>query len=270
MTTVDETLHGKTVIVTGAGRVRGIGHGVCLALARAGANVVVTDMVRTDEVQQELDDCVAACAAVGTARGASLDVTDAPAVHDLVETTVAQYGRLDGLVNNAGTPAGVGSVLDCAASAWSLSWEVNVMGMVHCIQAAGPHLVASKGAIVNTASLAGLGAVPGMAAYITTKFAVVGLTKAAAADLGPHGVRVNAVCPGMVETEMGDLEVRHEAERQGLDPDSVRRQIAADVPLGRWGTPGDVAEAVAWLLGPSSSYLSGVALPIAGGLAPGL
>lgn len=263
-------LDGKVALVTGAGRRRGIGHGVCLQLARSGAFVMVTDVVRNDSDRRSLDEAVAACCEVGTAEALSLDVTDPTDVAAAIAATISRFGRIDGLVNNAGTPAGAGSVTECELPRWHQSWNVNVMGMVHCIQAAAPALISSKGAIVNTASLAGIGAVPGMAAYITTKFAVVGLTRAAAADLGPLGVRVNAVCPGMIETDMGDLEVFHEAERQALTPDVVRQQLIGDVPLGRWGQPGDVAHAVSWLLSPASSYLTGVCLPVAGGLAAGL
>jgi len=268
-------LSGRTYLVTGAGRRRGIGHAICRRLVEAGASVAVTDLVRDDEHRASLDACVAACREVaGVAQrveGFELDVADAEAFESVADGVAAAFGRIDGLVNNAGTPVGVGSVLEGTLASWNASWSVNLMGMVHGVRAVVPHLPKDgAAAIVNTASIAGLGAVPGLAAYITTKFAVVGFTKAAAADLAPLGVRVNAVCPGMIETDMGDIEIAHEAERRGISLAQSRTDLVADVPVERWGQPSEIADVVAWLLSPAASYVTGVAMPVTGGLAPGL
>lgn len=263
-------LEGRAVLVTGAARPRGIGRGIVARLLAAGARVALTDL--DDDTTGS--DLYGAVASLGVDDdhliAVPLDVTDRTRVDDVVGQVVDHFGELYGLVNNAGTPAGAGSVLDTEAHRWDLSWDVNVMGMVHCLQSAAPHLASARGAVVNTASIAGLGAVPGLAAYTTTKHAVVGFTKAAAADLAPLGIRVNAVCPGLIDTQMGDAEVQHLAALWEVGVDQARERLVGDVPLGRWGTSADVAEVVAFLLDPVSNYLTGVAMPVAGGLGPGL
>jgi len=153
---------------------------------------------------------------------------------------------------------------------WDVSYQVNLKGLVDFCQGVIPLMVEQGGgAIINNASLAGLGVVAGMAAYNATKFAVVGTTKTLAAEFGRQGVRVNALCPGMIWTQMSETEVDHFIA-PGESRDDAKRRLVADVPLGRWGQADEVANAVVFLAGDRASYISGVALPIAGGLAPGL
>jgi len=276
------TLEGKVAVVTGAGRARGIGRAAALALAERGAHVVVTDIARprTDlEVEGLLgvgDDFSALEALaeqIETLGVRSLpiavDVTDRAQIDACVARTCHELGGVDVLFNNAGAALGVGPFLDMSAQQWDLSYAVNVRGTAWCCQAAIPSMIArGGGAIVNNASMAGLGAVKQMAAYTATKFAVVGITKAVAAEFGRHGIRCNAVCPGLVDTLLGESEVKLFAG--GGSEDAARERLARGVSLGRWAKPEEVADAVAYLAGPESSYLSGVALPVAGGMPPGL
>jgi len=268
----DLPLHGKVAIVTGARRARGIGRATAVRLAADGATVVATDLVTDDDAARELETTAARCRDLGVpARAWAMDVTDPSQVEQRVAEAIAEFGRIDVLFNNAGTPVGVGPFLEIDEAAWELSWRVNVMGMVHTISAVVPHMrAAGGGSIVNNASLAGLGATKDFAAYTTTKFAVVGLTKSAAVDFGNDGIRVNAVCPGIVRTDMGEEEIDFLADQLGVTPEEADRILAQDTALGRWAEPGEVADVVAWLAGPGSGYVTGVALPVAGGMSAGL
>ncbi len=272
------SLSGKVAIVTGAGRDRGIGRAASVRMAEAGATVVVTDVTHPEADGRglgrpaDLEKTAELCRSRGVpAMALALDVTDATAVQGCVDAVVATYGRVDVVFNNAGTAVGVGPLLDISEAHWNLSWQVNVMGMVHMIRSVVPFMRESGGgSIINNASIAALGAVAEFAAYTTTKFAVIGLTKSAAVDLGTDGIRVNAVCPGLISTQMADKEIELYADAWNVSLDESRTKLSEMVPLGAWGAPEDVADAVAWLAGASSRYVSGVAIPVAGGLAPGL
>jgi len=277
-----KSLEGKVAIVTGAGRPRGIGRAAALALARRGAHVVVTDVARTRN-----DLAIEGMHGVGDDFGAlenlaveieglgvralpmAVDVTDRGQIDACVSRTREELGGVDVLFNNAGAAIGVGPFLEMTSQQWDLSYEVNVRGTAWFCQAVIPAMIErGGGAIVNNASLAGLGAVPQMAGYTATKFAVVGITKAVAAEFGRQGIRCNAVCPGLVDTLMGESEVKLFAD--GGNEDAARERLTRGVSLGRWAEPEEVAEAVAWLAGPEASYLTGVALPVAGGMPAGL
>lgn len=278
-------LESKVAVVTGAGRPRGIGRATAVRLAGQGAHVVVTELVRDGIGAEGKDDGAVAggdsdelertaslCRDQGVeALALGLDVTRPDAVSSCVEHTVERFGRIDILFNNAGTPVGVGPFLSLDDGRWELSWQVNVMGMVRMCRAVIPHMKqGGGGAIVNNASLAGLGAIDQFAAYTTTKFGVVGLTKCIAVEFGPNGVRCNAVCPGLIETLMGIYEQELFGERWGVTAADARRRMEEEVPLSRWGTPDDVADVVAYLAGPQAAYVNGVTVPVAGGLSPGL
>lgn len=261
-------LAGKVSLVTGAGKADGMGFAACRKLVLAGSRVVLTDLATTREARMALEaragELGEQCAAM------PLDVTSAQEVNALVATIEAELGPVDVLVNNAGTPVGAGDFLTLTEQAWDQSFAVNVLGMVYLCRAVIPGMQARRsGAIVNNASLAGLGAVAGLCAYTASKFAVVGLTKALASEFGGSGIRVNAVCPGLVWTEMGRAEVEH-MRLPGEDFDAARRRLAEAVPAGRWARPEEVGDAVVFLASERASYVNGVALPVAGGLAPGL
>ena len=260
-------------IVTGAAHQQGIGFATCLMLAEAGAKVVLTDLPGKDGSAPELDARAAEIiAAGGDAMAVAVDVTDRQQIAVCVSVVHEHYGRIDSLFNNAGSPIGVGPFLEMTDQQWDMSYQVNLKGTVNFCQAVLPVMIAQGGgAIVNNASVAGLGAVPQMAAYTATKFGVVGLTKALAAEFGPQGVRVNAVCPGMVWTQMGQAEVAGEQHPGESFEAAKQRLVHADlVPLERWASPEEIGKAVVFLSSDSANYISGVALPVAGGMAPGL
>jgi 3-oxoacyl-[acyl-carrier protein] reductase len=275
-------LEAKVAIVTGAGRPRGMGRATALKLAERGAHVVVTDIARPRkdlEVEGMLGvgDDFAALEALAKeietlgvrALPMAVDVTDRGQIDACVARACDELGGVDVLFNNAGAALGVGPFLEMTAQQWDLSYEVNVRGTAWFCQAAIPSMIErGGGAIVNNASLAGIGAVEQMAGYSATKFAVVGLTKAIAAEFGRHGIRCNAVCPGLIDTLMGQSEVKLFAA--GSSEEVARERLARGVALGRWAEPEEVADAVVYLAGPEASYLSGVALPVAGGMPPGL
>ncbi len=250
-------LAGRIALVTGGGG--GIGRAIALRLAREGCDVGVFD--------RDADGAAATAAlvrAAGRRAGVAIgSVADAAAVAHGVATLSAALGPTDILVNNAGILR-TAAFLDTSAALWREIFSVNVDGAFHCCQAVLPQMLARRrGAVVNIASWTGKKGVANHAAYSASKFALIGLTQTLAAEMAGHGIRVNAVCPGIiVETGM-----RSEAEamnrRQGL-PDVATRVKA--IPLGRAGQPEDVARSVAFLASDEADYMTGQAINVTGGL----
>lgn len=264
-------LDGKVAIVTGASRPRGMGFASAEVLAANGARVVLTDFARNDDERAMLEQATAKVAASGASVMAiALDVTDKQQISDCIDETMDVFGRVDILFNNAGTAVGCGDFLALTDEQWNASYCINVKGTADFCRLAIPAMQRTGGgSIINNASLAGLGAIGFMAAYIASKFAVVGLTKAIAAEFGKDGIRCNAVCPGVIDTDMCEAEVARLVDT-GMTKAEARESLVADVALGRWGQSTEVAQAVAFLAGPQAAFVTGVALPVAGGLAPGL
>ena len=265
-------LDGKTAIVTGAASENGIGFAACKCLAEAGANVVVTDLARNDDEQRRLDARVAELEALGGgALGLALDVTSLAAAEAATSAAVGRFGRVDILFNNAGYGHGVGPFLEMTDEQFDASWRVNVMGVVNLCRAVIPQMqTQGGGSIINNSSLAGIGTLARFAGYSASKFAVIGVTKVLAAEFGGDNIRVNAVCPGLVWTDMGREEVEF-LRRPGESFEEAKVAAANDVPLGqRWADPREIGDAVVYLGSDQASYVTGVALPVAGGLAPGL
>jgi meso-butanediol dehydrogenase / (S,S)-butanediol dehydrogenase / diacetyl reductase len=243
-------LNGKTALVTGA--TSGIGRAIAQEIAAAGAQLMLTGRNQT---------AGAALAEELGARFLAGDIVD-PAFPDrLIAATVAAFGGLDILVNNAGI-AHRGSVLEISDADWSRVMDVNVTALMRCSRAALRHMVAARsGSIVNIASDFAVVAGRGEAVYCASKGAVLQLTKAMAIDHGPEGIRVNAVCPGDVETPMllegiqsGGEEIAAGLARKG-----------AAFPLGRVGQPGEIAKVVAFLASDAASYVTGAAWLVDGG-----
>jgi NAD(P)-dependent dehydrogenase (short-subunit alcohol dehydrogenase family) len=243
-------MQGKVSLVTGAGS--GIGRASALAFAAAGAQVVVSDVApRGGEATVRL-----IRDAGGTAVFIPADVADAGQVAALIESTVSQFGRLDYAHNNAGIEGMTGSLLDYPEELFDRVLAVNLKGVWLCMKHEIPRMLAQGGgAIVNTASIAGLRGSRILFAYGASKYAVVGMTKSAAQEFMDRGIRVNAVCPGVIDTPMVE---------RAFHPD-VTATLAARQIGQRLGTPEEVAQAVVWLCSDAASFVTGVAFPVDGG-----
>jgi len=277
-----ESLVGKVALVTGAGRPRGIGFATALALARAGADVVVTDLARPGEkvagisaVAEDatgIAECVAQIEALGRqALGLPLDITSESEVAAVVSAAAERFGGIDVLFNNAGTPVGVAPFLELTSHQWALSWNVNVIGTVNVCRAVIPIMQGrGGGSIINNSSRSGLSALPNYAAYTATKHAVIGLTKTLALEFGSDGIRVNAICPGDIDTDMTDIGMALAGEQEGSIVGEGSLSPLDTIALGRRGRPTDVADVVVWLASEQAAYVTGTALLVDGGLSEGI
>jgi NAD(P)-dependent dehydrogenase (short-subunit alcohol dehydrogenase family) len=249
-------LDGRVAVVTGSAS--GIGRASARAFAAAGASVVVAD-VDADGGDQTVAQIQAAG---GTATFVRCDVTDERSVADMVEATLATYGRLDAAHNNAGISPVTGDTLSCTRELWDAVLAVNLTGVWLCMKHEIPAMISSGGgAIVNTSSGVGLIAMAAMPAYVASKHGVLGITKTAALDVATRGVRVNAICPGTVLTAL----VEEKAAQGFYDVDAMA-QLA---PMRRLGTTDEIAAAAVWLCSDAASFVTGVALPVDGGTVVG-
>lgn len=257
------TLERRVALVTGAGRVRGIGHGIALELARAGADVAVHARV-WDDTPWPLQEIAALGRRVSIVQA---DVTNKDAVARMVDDVAARLGTVDVLVNNAGIAGGSGSnrIGDFDDDLWYQAVEVNLNSVYLVTKAFLPGMVAQgHGAIVNIASIAGRGARPRAGAYVATKFGVIGLTQQLALEYAPE-IRVNAVCPGTVDTdEMEKTFARRDAVAGTPAGTAKQRRIDA-LPLKRQGTPADIGRAVVFLASEDAGWITGQSLNVDGG-----
>jgi NAD(P)-dependent dehydrogenase (short-subunit alcohol dehydrogenase family) len=256
-TTDERGFSGKVAFVTGAGS--GIGRATAVALASAGAAVVVADVsepgnretVRLIEHQG------------GRVLAVRCDVTGGEDVKRALDQAVDAFGRLDIAFNNAGVEQPVGPAAEVTEEEWDRIVDINLRGVFLCMKHEIPLMLQNGGgSIVNTSSGAGITAVKGQAAYTAAKHGVVGLTKAAALDYARANIRINAVCPGIIDTAM--------MQRFTGDTAAGRQRVIGQEPVGRMGTPEEIADAVLWLCSDAAAFVVGHALVIDGGQTAGL
>jgi NAD(P)-dependent dehydrogenase (short-subunit alcohol dehydrogenase family) len=242
------SLDGKVVLVTGAGS--GIGEACAKRAAAGGARVAVVDidLDAAERVASEIG---------GEARGLRADVADEASVAEMVETVVEQFGGLDGAINNAGVAGSHFSVGDYPLEDWRRVMSVNLDGVFLCVR---EEIRAMRdnggGSIVNMASVLSAAGYPEQAAYVTSKHALVGLTRVAALDHASDGIRVNAVGPAFILTPLAE---------QTMTPEAIAA-VAPMHALGRWGRPEEVAEMTTWLLSDAASFATATFYPLDGGL----
>jgi NAD(P)-dependent dehydrogenase (short-subunit alcohol dehydrogenase family) len=251
-------LAGRRALVTGGAR--GIGAAIVRALVREGVRVAISDL-----------DAAAASALAGEvgngAFGIGIDVTKRESVEKAVNDSIAGLGGLDILCANAGVST-MRKALELTDKEWDFNFDVNARGVFLANQIVCRHFQREKhaGVIVNTASLAGKVGAPLLAHYSASKFAVLGWTQALAREMAPHGIRVNAVCPGFVRTSMQEREIVWEGELRGMTPEAVRQEYVSLTPMGRIEEPEDVADVVLFLASDASRFMTGQGINVTGGV----
>lgn len=252
---MEQSFAGKVVMVTGS--TSGIGHAVAVSFAKAGARVVALgrDQSALSEVKSEIERAGADALTIAT------DVTNESEVRHALDEALDKFGGLDVLVNAAGHIS-MGTIEDTSLTAWDAMMNVNLRAVFHLMQMATPQLIKSKGNIVNISSVTGLRSFPGVLAYCVSKAAVDQLTRCSALELAPKGVRVNAVNPGVVVTEIH--------KRGGMNVENYERFLEHSKtthPLGRVGDPKEIAELVLFLASEKAAWITGATYSIDGGRA---
>ena len=278
------SLEGKVALITGAGGMRGVGRATAHKLASQGAQIAITDVRRPiedlppGEVRAEWQSIDSVADEIRSMGGQALpvyaDLSKSDEIEGLVAETVNHYGRLDIMVNNARAIIGRDKVpvTDLDEDVWQHFLAINTTAVFLCTKYAGREMVrlGNGGRVVNIASNAGKQASADGAAYSASKFAVIGLTQASAMDLAPHGITVNAVCPGPINTDRMSYWERDQAAQRGLTQEEFRAEVVAAsadrTPLGRIAEAEDVANLVAFLAGPDSSLITGQSYNVNGGI----
>jgi NAD(P)-dependent dehydrogenase (short-subunit alcohol dehydrogenase family) len=252
---------GKTIIVTGSGKHKGLGQGILQRFAGEGAHCVVSDIVIDDEAESVAEDLRARGGKVSLI---ACDVSDAAQCNALV----AQAGGVDIFVNNAGIGFMMKPMLEVDPADWAKVIAVNLSGAFYGTQAAAKAMIAAGkgGRIINIASQAAKTGFPHLPAYVSSKHGMIGLTRATALELGAHGITVNAVCPNHVTTGLGALQNDYFSKLLGFESvEAYLANMAAKNPMGRPGLPSDTAAACAWLASDEAFYVTGEAINVSGG-----
>ena len=240
-----DRLKDKVVIITGAAK--GIGFATAQRFAKEGAKVIITDM--------NLEAVNGAAAQITNAEAFVMNVTDRASIQAVVDRVMQMHGRIDILINNAGITQDA-RLIKMTEAQFDTVVDVNLKGVFNCTQIIVPHMLeAGSGAVVNASSVVGLYGNFGQTNYSATKFGVIGFTKTWARELGPKGIRVNAVCPGFIATEMVKAM-----------PENILQDIEKRSWLGRLGTPTEMANVYLFLASDEASYVNGVALEASGGI----
>jgi len=246
------TMTDKTVFITGASS--GIGRATALAFAREGANIAIADVL----VDGGRETARLVEAAGARTLFVTCDVSKDRDVRAALGKTIETFGRVDCAFNNAGIEGEQGSTADCTEQNWDRVLAIDLKGVWLCMKYEIPQMLKQGGgAIVNCASIAGLVGFIGIPAYVAAKHGIIGLTRTAALELAKSNIRVNAVCPGVIETAMIDRFVHGEAQ--------IRQQLVAGEPVGRIGKPEEIAAAVLWLCSDAASFVTGQPLAVDGG-----
>lgn len=244
-------LNGRIAVVTGAAR--GIGKAIVLELAAAGATVVINDIGNLDKAEETVREIAAAG---GRAMVVQADISQAAEVDRLVNTVIQEYGKIDILVNNAGI-ARDNLLMRMKEADWDTVMNINLKSVFLCTKAVSRGMLKQRsGAIVNIASVVGIMGNAGQANYAAAKAGIIGFTKSMAKELASRGIRVNAVAPGYIATDM-----------TAMLPEEVKKEFIKGIPLGRIGSAEDVAKAVLFLVSPAASYMTGQTLSVDGGMA---
>jgi meso-butanediol dehydrogenase/(S,S)-butanediol dehydrogenase/diacetyl reductase len=240
------TTNGDVAIVTGGGT--GIGAAITRCLARAGSRVLISG--RREAPLKALCADLPACVSYVTA-----DVTREEARRSIIEIALARYGKIDALINNAGI-APMGAFVNSTDQDFETAYRTNLVAPAALIRAAVPHLTTTSGAVVNISTAAARAVLPGLSAYLTSKAALSHLTRLLALELGPLGIRVNAVAPGATRTDLVDELIATHGEAN----------LVAMTPLGRIGVPADIAETVCFLASRKSAWVTGQIVEVTGGM----
>ncbi len=251
---------GKTVLVTGG--TRGIGRGIVRAFARWGAQVAVNGT--------KTDLCKEAAGEAGSLGGKGLaipgDISKSDSVRDIFQKVYDEFGKLDILVNNAGVVY-VADCTDTTDEQWDRTFDVNCRGVFLCSREASRHMIEQgSGKIVNLSSMLGKTGIARYSHYCASKFAVVGFTQARARELAPHGINVNAVCPGIVDTDMMKEELVVLEKIMDKSEEELRKELLNMIPIGRYETTDDVANLIMFLASEEAAYITGQSMNVTGGI----
>lgn len=254
---------GEVAVVLGAGRPRGLGAGIARRLSAEGATVVVSDL----EAGTELEEVAAMLSATSTAIAVPCDVREPSTVHEVLDAAVATYGRVDTVVYSVGVGDVIEPLQHLDPAAWDRVLRINLDGAFHLLRAAASAFdrCGTGGSITLLSSIGGRRGSPMLSAYNASKHGMLGLVRSAAAELGPAGVRVNAVCPNHVTTDMGAAQNALLSGRRAQDVEAYLEEMRQRIPLRRLATVEDVAAACAFLSSTDASFITGVALDVNGG-----